>query len=67
MQGITETSCNTDKTTVTPCEIKCKTRGVIILVSNCGIIISFREMYGAESLQQVAFLYNDTLALFKGN
>jgi hypothetical protein len=59
-------TCNTDKTTVTSCEIKCKTRGFILLVSNCGITVAFREIYGAESLPQVASLMLDTLDLFKG-
>lgn len=58
-----QATCNTEKATVTPCEIKCRTRGIVLIVSNCGIIIAFREIYGAESLAQVAFFYLETLDL----
>lgn len=51
--------CNTDKENVYSCTIKCKTRGIIIGASNCGIVIGFREIYGAESLRQVGLFYLD--------
>lgn len=66
MNDFCDTSCNTDKTSVTPCEIKCRTRGIVLLVSNCGITISYREIYGSESLTQVAYLIKDTFDLFEG-
>ena len=59
-------TCNTLKSTTTYCEIKCKTRGILLVTSNCGIIISYREMFGSESLQKVALLYLDTLDHFNG-
>jgi hypothetical protein len=61
-----DNSCNTWKA-ATPCEIKCRTRGVVLIVSNCGVVISWREIYGAESLAQVALLFLDTLDLLTGN
>ncbi len=59
-------SCNTDKTAVSTCDIKCKSRGVILFASNCGVTVSFREIFGAESLPQVAMLLMDTLELYQG-
>ena len=58
--------CNTDKEAVYSCTIKCKTRGIILAASNCGIILSFREIYGSESLSQVGLFYLDLLDNFKG-
>jgi len=58
-------SCNTLKATA--CEVKCKTRGILLGVANCGIIMSFRELFGTESLTQVTTLYLDTLDLYMGN
>ena len=49
-------SCNTDKTNTFSCGLKCKTRGLQLACSNCGIIIGFRELYGSESLTQVALM-----------
>ena len=60
-----ENSCNTWKA-ATPCEIICRTRGMVLIVSNCGIFISWKKIYGAESLTQGAFLFLDTLDLLKG-
>ncbi len=57
-------SCNTRKSS--PCLIKCKTRGILLGVSNCGIVMSFRELFGNESLTQVASFYLDTLELYTG-
>ena len=58
--------CNTEKTQHS-INNKCKTRGVVLAVHNCGIVLSFREIYGAESLTQVCFFYLDTLSNYKGN
>ena len=49
------------------CTMKCKTRGILLAATNCGIVISFRELFGAESLKQVAQLYLDTFDLFEGH
>jgi hypothetical protein len=46
-------SCNTDKVACTACDSKCKTRGVILIITNCGVILSYREIFGSESLTQV--------------
>jgi hypothetical protein len=43
-------TCNTLKTQ--PCLLKCKTRGILLAVSNCGVVMSFRELFGGESLSQ---------------
>lgn len=59
-------TCNTEKSKLTSCDIKCKTRGILIMATNCGIVVSFREMYGAESLTQVALFYLDTLDHWQG-
>ena len=42
-------TCNTVKTKVYSCESKCKTRGVLLGATNCGLVISFSELYGSES------------------
>jgi len=47
--------------------MKCKTRGILLAATNCGIVISFRELFGAESLKQVTQLYLDTFDLFEGH
>ena len=59
-------TCNTDKTTVFNCDLKCKTRGLQLACSNCGIVLAFRELYGSESLTQVALMYLDIVDNFKG-
>ncbi len=58
-------SCNTYK--ANHCTMKCKTRGILLAATNCGIVISFRELFGAESLKQVTQLYLDTFDLFEGH
>jgi len=60
-------TCNTVKKFITSCDIKCKTRGILLCATNCGVVVSYRELYGAESHSQVAMLYLDTLDYFKGN
>ena len=55
----TLTSCNTDKTNIYTCEMKCKTRGIQIACNNCGIVVAHRELFGSESLTQVALMYLD--------
>jgi hypothetical protein len=51
--------CNVDKTDSYTCDIKCRTRGIIIACTNCGVIIGSRELYGAESLSQVCQFFLD--------
>jgi hypothetical protein len=58
-------SCNTDKTKLTIYN-KCKTRGIVLVVYNCGIVLSFRELYGSESLSQVGLFLLDTIDAMKG-
>jgi hypothetical protein len=60
-------SCNTLKLTVTSCDIKCKTRGILLSATNCGIAMSFRELYGSESCTQVALMFMDTLDSFNAS
>ena len=52
-------SCNTDKTNVYACDMKVKTRGIQLALTNCGIIVAYRELYGSESTTQVALVYLD--------
>ncbi len=59
-------SCNTDKTKLTIYN-KCKTRGIVLAVYNCGIVLSFRELYGSESLSQVGLFLIDTIDAMNGN
>ena len=40
-------------------DVKVKTRGILIMIINCGVIVGYRELYGSESLTQVANLYLD--------
>ena len=53
------TGCNTDKTISFSCLLKCKTRGVELACTPCGLIIGIRELFGSESLTQVAQVYMD--------
>ena len=57
--GQIRTSCNTDKTSTFSCLLKCKTRGVEQACTSCGVIIGIRELFGSESLTQVAQMYMD--------
>jgi hypothetical protein len=61
------TVCNKDKVTkFQSCNYKVKTRGLILAVNNCGIIAGAREMFGAESLSQMAQLYLDIVDNIEG-
>jgi len=60
------TACNTDKTTVYTCDIKVKTCGVLLACTCCGIIVNYKEFYGAESCTQVALFYLETIDNYKG-
>ena len=51
--------CQIDKTNMYSCLFKCKTRGLILAAYPCGILIGCRDMYGAESLSQIAHMYLD--------
>jgi hypothetical protein len=59
-------TCNTDKTLAYSCDLKSRTRGIQIAATNCGFIIGFREMFGSESIIQVADMYMDIADNFKG-
>jgi hypothetical protein len=63
---IDEESCNTDKVACSPCEAKCKTRGAFLVITTCGIVVGFRELFGAESLTQAVMLFLDVLELYEG-
>ena len=60
-------ACYTHKINTTICDVKIKTRGILLIVSNCGVIVSYREMYGSQSITQVAnlYLYLDRTDIFK--
>ena len=60
------TVCNTDKTTVYTCDIKVKTCGVLLACTCCGIIVNYKEYYGAKSCTQVALFYLETIDNYKG-
>ena len=59
--------CNTDKTISHACDVKVKTRSILLALSNCGIILGFRELYGSESITQVANMYLDMVDQFQRN
>lgn len=69
-QGFSE--CNTDKTVTNfgrldlSCVNKTKTKGVVLAVFNCGIILGYRELFGAESCTQVCLFYLDILTAYAG-
>jgi transcription elongation factor Elf1 len=60
-------ACNTDKTNVFYCDMKCKTRGIQIACNNCGIVFAVRELFGSKSLTEVALMYLDLVDNYKGN
>jgi len=66
-RNITDQDCNTDKGNVYSCSVKCKTRGVLLAATNCGIVVGFREIYGGEGLRQVGLFYLDVLDNFQSN
>jgi hypothetical protein len=59
------TGYNNDKTITHTCDVKVKTRGILLALSNCGIILGYRELYGSESVTQVANMYLDIVDLFQ--
>jgi hypothetical protein len=52
-------NCRTDKSNIYACDLKCKTRGIQIACNNCGVVVAYRELFGSESLTQVALMYLD--------
>ncbi len=58
-RGEIRTPCNTDKTCTFSCLLKCKTRGVELSCTTFAVIIGIRNMYGSESLTQMAQMYLD--------
>ena len=51
------------KKDINPCVHKCRTKGVILAVFNCGVIGSYKELFGSESLAQVSRFYLDLIEL----
>ena len=47
-------TCRIRKDNDIPCLKKTRTKGMFLLVFNCGIIGSFKEIFGSESLSQVS-------------
>ena len=39
----------------------------LLALSNCGIIVGYRELYGSESITQVANMYLDMVDQFQRN
>ena len=58
--------CQIDKSNMYSCLFKCKTRGLILAAFDCGIVLGWRDLYGAESLAQIAYMYLDILDAYKG-
>ena len=54
-----EDECTVDKEDAYACDMKCKSRGVQIACTNCGILSGYKEMYASESLTQVGNLTLD--------
>ena len=50
-------TCNTDKSNIFACAIKCKTRGIHLACEDQGKILAYRELYGSESFTQVVFRF----------
>ena len=50
-------TCNTDKSNIFACAIKCKTRGIHLACEDQGTILAFRELYASESCTQVVFRF----------
>lgn len=59
-------TCNTYKSRIFSCHMKCKTRGIQLACSDRGIVLGFRELYGSESCMQVAQMYLDLCEAFTG-
>ena len=57
---------DSEKIKLTTCDIKCETRGILIMATNCSIVVSYRKMYGSESLGQVGLFYLDTYDYWHG-
>lgn len=39
-----------DKSCALQCDKKCRTVGLLLVTFQCGVILTFRELYGSESL-----------------
>ena len=57
--------CNIIKISITSCEVKVKTRGILLMIASCGVIVGYREICGSESITQEANMYLDMVELFK--
>ena len=53
--------CKIDKTKFYPCEVKCRTIGVLIASRPCGIVIGYAELFGSESLPQTTLFLNNLI------
>jgi hypothetical protein len=62
-QYANEILCNTNKEERFPCANKTKTRGILLATYNCGIIVSYRELFGSESITQVVLFYLDLISI----
>ena len=40
--------CNTFKISTTICVVKVKTRGILLMIANYDVRVSYREIYGSE-------------------
>ena len=65
-KGANPVQCNNDKTKVYTCLVKCKTIGILILATTCGIVLGIRELYGGESPTQAANFYLDVCDHYVG-
>ena len=59
----TDVTCKTLRKKPFGCEIKCKTRGLLISAYNCGIINGFREIFVSESISQVLLFFLDIIEI----
>ena len=59
-------ACNTDKTNTFACDMKVKTRDIWLALTACGVIVGVRELFGSESVTQVANFYLDVIDEFQG-
>lgn len=53
--------CNSSKLLVLPCIKKSRTVGLFLGVYNCGIIISYKEIFGHETLSQAASFFMEII------
>ena len=66
--GISQKNCNIDKTKDKQyfSQMKSRTKGLLLAMSNNGLIFSYKEIFFSESCTQVAMFYFETIANFHG-